>query len=131
LPRPLPSRCGRSRRHFRARRGARTGRLGPDRHARQPGRRAGGSIASPRCERRSRTLGVPHCRRWRRIPARAGPATGRARRACCPARADRDHGAAARPSARTGYLARRAPAREAGRRPRARLRANGGSAMPS
>ena len=97
--------------------------LRPDRHARQPHRRRQQLYRAAPAE-----SDVPE-RAVRRI-APLAPATGddlaaalaAAVPAAASARADRNRGAAARPAARLLHLARRAPAGEARRRARARVR---------
>ena len=55
----------------------RAGRLRPDRHPRQPRRRAAALSHRAGRERRAGALGPPASRRWRPRPARTGRATGR------------------------------------------------------
>ena len=103
-------------------RGAGARRLRPDRPPRQPGRRTEPLSHGARGERRARAVGAPHPGAGagdRRGLARPLAAAGAAAR---PSGADRHRGAAAGPPARVLHLARRAPAGEARRRPRAGLR---------
>src|SRR5690606_35807493 len=103
-------------------RGDRAGSLRPDRHAGEPGRRAGGLSLRPGGERCARTLGLPPagaCRGYGRGLARPLAAPVAASR---PAGADRDHGALAGPSPELVLLEGRAPPCPPGRRPRAHLR---------
>ena len=96
--------------------------LRPDRHPRQPRRRTPALPLRPGRQRRAGALGA--------ADRAAGAATGErlarplaaARAAAAAPGADRDRGAAARPSARQLHLARRPPPRDARRRAGAHLR---------